>query len=65
MGIKGDMFGWIRSFLTYRHQCVHIKLRPHLEEYGSIVWESQFKKDITSIEKVQQRATKLIIAVND
>ncbi|XP_071506736.1 uncharacterized protein B0403.1-like [Diadema antillarum] len=34
-------------------------LRPHLE-YGNSVWCPQLKRDISTIEKVQRRATKII-----
>ena len=37
-------------------------VRPHIE-YANSVWHSYKKKDIETIEKVQKRATKLVISV--
>ena len=34
-------------------------IRPHLE-YGNIVWNPRFRKDIEAIERAQKRATKLV-----
>ena len=38
------------------------KVRPHLE-YGNAVWQPYKKGDVEIIEKVQKRATKLIISL--
>ena len=34
-------------------------IRPHLE-YGNIVWNPRFRKDIEAIERAQKRTTKLV-----
>ena len=39
-------------------------VRPHLQ-YANSVWCSYQKRDITEIEKVQKRATKLIISLKN
>ena len=39
-------------------------LRPHLE-YGHIVWPLNYKMDLTLVENVQHRATKLVPALKD
>jgi len=39
-------------------------VRPHLE-YAMSVWCPYQKKDVTEIEKVQKRATKLIISLKN
>jgi len=46
---------WFNCFLG-------ISLRPHIE-YANSVWHPYKKKDIETIEKVQKRATKLVISV--
>ena len=39
-------------------------VRPHLE-YGNIIWGPIFKEDMKSVEKIQQRATKIISQLRD
>jgi len=38
-------------------------VKPHIE-YANSVWHPYKKKDIETIEKVQKRATKLVISEN-
>ena len=39
-------------------------IRPHLE-YGNVIWGPFFKEDITAVEKVQRRATKVVPELKD
>ena len=39
-------------------------VRPHLE-YGNVIWGSFFKEDITAVEKVQRKATKVVPELKD
>ena len=39
-------------------------VRPHLE-YGHTVWPLNYKTDLTLVENVQHRATKLVPALKD
>ena len=39
-------------------------VRPHLE-YGNVIWSPQYKKDATTLENVQKRATRLIPDLRD
>ena len=67
---KGNkILGIIRRSFTYLDRDIMTQLfkalvRPHLE-YGNSVWSPFYKKDITVIENVQRRATKLITELKD
>ena len=39
-------------------------VRPHLE-YGNAIWGPNYLGDINMLEKIQRRATKMIIAIKD
>ena len=39
-------------------------VRPHLE-YGNIIWYPLFKRQSAMLERVQRRATKMLIELND
>ena len=39
-------------------------VRPHLE-YGNIIWGPHFKEDMKAVERVQKRATRMILRIKD
>ena len=39
-------------------------VRPHLE-YGNIIWWPHFKEDMKAVERVQKRATRMILRIKD
>ena len=58
------MLGLIKRTFNYLNRETFLKLyksmvRPHLE-YGNIVWHPLYKRQSSSIEKVQRRATKIL-----
>ena len=60
--------GIIRRTFSYLTRKGFIKLykalvRPHLE-YGNAIWHPHLKRQSTSVEKVQRRATRLLFEVN-
>ena len=61
--------GMIRRTFQYIDRNIFISLyksrvRPVLE-YGNTIWSPRHKKDIQAVEKVQQRATKLVPGLKD
>ena len=51
------------EFHTYGPQNIYFALvRPHLE-YANSVWSPYKKGDVEAIEKIQKRATKLVISI--
>ena len=64
-----SILGLIKRTFTYMDVDMFIPLyktlvRPHLE-YANCVWSPFLRKDITRLEKVQRRATKIIPALAD
>ena len=64
-----NVLGAIRRSFSYMDNTMFLQLytslvRPHLE-YGNAVWNPRYKKDVTMIENVQKRATKLIPQLRD
>ena len=60
--------GIIRRTFSYLTQNGFIQLykalaRPHLE-YGNAIWHPHLKRQSTSVEKIQRRATRLLFEVN-
>ena len=59
-----SMLGRIRHTFTYMNKYIFMKVYPSLVrthmEYAVQAWSPQLKKDITSLEKVQKRATRLV-----
>ena len=58
------MIGIIKRTFSYLNRCGFIQLykalvRPHLE-YGNIIWFPHLKRQSSTIEKVQRRATRLL-----
>ena len=39
-------------------------VRPHLQ-YGNIIWGLHFKEDMKAVERVQKRATRMILRIKD
>ena len=63
------MLGIIRRSFSYVDSDMPIRLykalvRPHLE-YCNVIWSPHLKRQSVGIEKVQRRATKLIINIRD
>ncbi|XP_072033113.1 uncharacterized protein B0403.1-like [Amphiura filiformis] len=61
--------GLIRRTFTHMDENMFLPLyktlvRPHLE-YANCVWNPFLQQDITKLEKVQRRATKVIAAIKD
>ena len=64
VGKANRLVGLIRRSFTYMdkncmRQLFIALVRPHLE-FGNVAWSPQFKKEADLIEKVQERATKVI-----
>ena len=67
---KGNqVLGMIRRNITYKEKSLIVPLykaivRPHLE-YCIQAWNPHLRKDIDMLEKIQRRATKLILGLRD
>ncbi|XP_072018234.1 uncharacterized protein [Amphiura filiformis] len=70
VAIKANrIVGLIRRTFTHMDENMFLPLyktlvRPHLE-YANCVWNPFLQQDITKLEKVQRRATKVIAAIKD
>ena len=64
-----SMLGRIRHTFTFMNAIMFMKLYPSLVrthmEYAVQAWSPQLKKDITLLEKVQQRATRLVPEIRE
>lgn len=63
-----SILGQIKRTFSYRTRDIFVKLykmyvRPHLE-YAVQVWNPWMKKDITILERVQRRATRMIVGLS-
>ena len=66
--IKHSVIGLIKRNFFHMDSRTFIMLykalvRPHVE-YANLIWSPYKKGDIETIEKVQKRATKLVISLN-
>ena len=64
-----NILGAIRRSFSYLDNTIMLRLytsliRPHLD-YANPVWNPRYKKDISNIENVQKRATKMIPALRE
>ena len=63
------ILGLIKRSFVYLN-CENLRMlytgivRPHLE-YGNVVWHPGYKKDVELLERVQQRATKMVPELKD